>query len=196
MTCPMKEIGSGAEHCPYDWLAIHDGRDENAPIIGQFCGMGKFPFSIIGNFSISVRIFGQLFTLFPFCRNIPAHVRGVRFVASWAPAQQWLSLQRRKLAGPCRTGWSEERAVRLAFEFDRLETNKCLGRNIFERGALVPAKHVLQLSHSRRRERNRSTLFPKVSWIIGFARPNSSKADRRRESSKFVLTFPPETSSS
>lgn len=51
MTCPMKEIGSGAEHCPYDWLAIHDGRDEYAPIIGQFCGMGKFPFSIIGNFN-------------------------------------------------------------------------------------------------------------------------------------------------
>ena len=45
----MKEIGSGAEHCPYDYLAIHDGRDETAPIIGQFCGMGKFPFSIIGN---------------------------------------------------------------------------------------------------------------------------------------------------
>ena len=44
----MKEIGSGQEHCPYDWLAVHDGKDENAPIIGQFCGMGKFPFSIIG----------------------------------------------------------------------------------------------------------------------------------------------------
>lgn len=50
MTCPMKEIGSGPEHCPHDYLAVHDGRDENAPIIGQFCGMGKFPFSIIGNF--------------------------------------------------------------------------------------------------------------------------------------------------
>ncbi|KAG5667749.1 hypothetical protein PVAND_015719 [Polypedilum vanderplanki] len=48
ITCPMKEIGSGPEHCPYDWLAVHDGRDENSPIIGQFCGMGKFPFSIIG----------------------------------------------------------------------------------------------------------------------------------------------------
>jgi CUB domain len=46
----MKEIGSGPEHCPYDYLAVHDGRDEMAPIIGQFCGMGKFPFSIIGNF--------------------------------------------------------------------------------------------------------------------------------------------------
>lgn len=48
----MKEVGSGPEHCPYDWLAVHDGRDENAPIIGQFCGMGKFPFSIIGNLNI------------------------------------------------------------------------------------------------------------------------------------------------
>jgi hypothetical protein len=52
MTCPMKEIGSGDWHCPYDWLAIHDGRDENAPLIGKFCGMGKFPFSIIGKCSI------------------------------------------------------------------------------------------------------------------------------------------------
>jgi len=50
----MKEIGSGPEHCPYDWLAVHDGRDENAPVIGQFCGMGKFPFSIIGNFMINL----------------------------------------------------------------------------------------------------------------------------------------------
>lgn len=48
MTCPMKEIGSGSEHCPYDWLAVYDGRDEFAPPIGKFCGMGKFPFSIIG----------------------------------------------------------------------------------------------------------------------------------------------------
>lgn len=52
MTCPMKEIGSGPEHCPYDWLAVHDGLDENAPLIGQFCGMGKFPFSIIGKETI------------------------------------------------------------------------------------------------------------------------------------------------
>lgn len=48
MTCPMREIGSSQEHCPYDWLAVYDGRDEHAPLIGKFCGMGKFPFSIIG----------------------------------------------------------------------------------------------------------------------------------------------------
>ncbi|XP_059622323.1 uncharacterized protein LOC132265607 [Phlebotomus argentipes] len=48
MTCPMREIGSGVEHCPYDWLAVYDGRDEHASLIGRFCGMGKFPFSIIG----------------------------------------------------------------------------------------------------------------------------------------------------
>jgi hypothetical protein len=53
----MKEIGSGAEHCPHDWLAIHDGRDETAPLIGQFCGMGKFPFSIIGNIQYPIRLF-------------------------------------------------------------------------------------------------------------------------------------------
>lgn len=48
MTCPMREIGSGSNHCPYDWLAIYDGRDESAPLIGKFCGVGKFPYSIIG----------------------------------------------------------------------------------------------------------------------------------------------------
>ncbi|XP_026468418.1 uncharacterized protein LOC113372307 isoform X2 [Ctenocephalides felis] len=48
MTCPMRPIGSGADHCPYDWLSVFDGRDDQAPLIGTFCGMGKFPHSIIG----------------------------------------------------------------------------------------------------------------------------------------------------
>ncbi|XP_039954213.1 uncharacterized protein LOC120770697 [Bactrocera tryoni] len=48
MTCPIRPIGSGKEHCPYDWLAVYDGRDEHSPLIGKFCGLGKFPFSIIG----------------------------------------------------------------------------------------------------------------------------------------------------
>ncbi|XP_058796323.1 cubilin [Phymastichus coffea] len=48
MTCPMRPISSGAEHCPYDYLRIYDGLNESAPVIGTFCGMGKFPYSIIG----------------------------------------------------------------------------------------------------------------------------------------------------
>lgn len=56
MTCPMREIGSGSNHCPYDWLAVYDGRDEHAPLIGKFCGVGKFPYSIIGEW-ISFRFF-------------------------------------------------------------------------------------------------------------------------------------------
>lgn len=63
MTCPMKEIGHGELHCPYDWLAIHDGRDENAPLIGKFCGMGKFPFSIIGKW-LNIRSVPTVFILF------------------------------------------------------------------------------------------------------------------------------------
>lgn len=50
MTCPMREIGSGSNHCPFDWLAVYDGRDEHAPLIGKFCGVGKFPYSIIGKY--------------------------------------------------------------------------------------------------------------------------------------------------
>ncbi|XP_017875544.1 uncharacterized protein LOC108622278 [Ceratina calcarata] len=48
MTCPMRPISSGSEHCPYDYLRVYDGKDENSPTIGTFCGMGKFPYSIIG----------------------------------------------------------------------------------------------------------------------------------------------------
>ncbi|CAB0014019.1 unnamed protein product, partial [Nesidiocoris tenuis] len=72
MTCPMRPISSGgflvfhttrhhresdcelganprgAEHCPYDYIKIYDGKDASYPVIGTFCGMGKFPYSIIG----------------------------------------------------------------------------------------------------------------------------------------------------
>ncbi|XP_061712903.1 uncharacterized protein LOC133521832 [Cydia pomonella] len=48
MTCPMRPITSGAENCPYDYIKIYDGKDESAFVIGTFCGMGKFPYSIIG----------------------------------------------------------------------------------------------------------------------------------------------------
>lgn len=39
---------AGAEHCPYDYIKIYDGKDVTFPVIGTFCGMGKFPYSIIG----------------------------------------------------------------------------------------------------------------------------------------------------
>ncbi|KAI5723546.1 hypothetical protein M8J76_007896 [Diaphorina citri] len=48
MTCPMRPISSGAKYCPYDYLRVYDGKDANSPVIGTFCGMGKFPYSIIG----------------------------------------------------------------------------------------------------------------------------------------------------
>ncbi|XP_049948096.1 uncharacterized protein LOC126456385 [Schistocerca serialis cubense] len=48
MTCPMRPISSGAENCPYDYIKVYDGKNESAPVIGVFCGMGHFPYSIIG----------------------------------------------------------------------------------------------------------------------------------------------------
>ncbi|VVC86579.1 unnamed protein product, partial [Leptidea sinapis] len=48
MTCPMRPITSGSENCPYDYIRIYDGKDESSTVIGTFCGMGKFPYSIIG----------------------------------------------------------------------------------------------------------------------------------------------------
>lgn len=38
----------GQENCPYDYIKIYDGKNELSPVIGTFCGMGKFPYSIIG----------------------------------------------------------------------------------------------------------------------------------------------------
>lgn len=38
----------GQENCPYDYIKIYDGKNEFSPVIGTFCGMGKFPYSIIG----------------------------------------------------------------------------------------------------------------------------------------------------
>ncbi|XP_074095188.1 cubilin homolog isoform X1 [Cotesia typhae] len=48
MTCPMRPISSGSQHCPFDYIRVYDGINETAPVIGTFCGMGKFPYSIIG----------------------------------------------------------------------------------------------------------------------------------------------------
>lgn len=39
---------SGAEYCPYDYIKIYDGKNSSSPEIGTFCGMGKFPHSIVG----------------------------------------------------------------------------------------------------------------------------------------------------
>lgn len=41
-------LSPGAKYCPYDYLRVYDGKDANSPVIGTFCGMGKFPYSIIG----------------------------------------------------------------------------------------------------------------------------------------------------
>lgn len=38
----------GAEYCPYDYIKIYDGKNASSPEIGTFCGMGKFPHSIVG----------------------------------------------------------------------------------------------------------------------------------------------------
>ncbi|KAF4521706.1 hypothetical protein B566_EDAN013004 [Ephemera danica] len=46
MTCPMRPIS--ASDCPYDYIRVYDGKDETGKVIGTFCGMGKFPYSIIG----------------------------------------------------------------------------------------------------------------------------------------------------
>ena len=44
----MKELTTAAVECPHDYIKLYDGVDEYSPLIGQFCGIGSFPVSIIG----------------------------------------------------------------------------------------------------------------------------------------------------
>ena len=44
----VKELTTGVDDCPHDFIRLHDGVDEYSPLIGQFCGVGSFPVSIIG----------------------------------------------------------------------------------------------------------------------------------------------------
>ncbi|CAG0888685.1 unnamed protein product [Cyprideis torosa] len=46
MQCPI--IPLSHTDCPYDVLHIHDGKTENDPLIGSFCGLGSMPFSVVG----------------------------------------------------------------------------------------------------------------------------------------------------
>jgi len=44
--CPVKPISNdcvGGDH-----LKVYDGKDDKSPLIGIFCGVGKFPVSLIG----------------------------------------------------------------------------------------------------------------------------------------------------
>ncbi|XP_071443297.1 uncharacterized protein [Hetaerina americana] len=44
MTCPMRPITS----CPYDLVRVWDWAGETPVVIGTFCGVGRFPHSIVG----------------------------------------------------------------------------------------------------------------------------------------------------
>nr|CAH0112384.1 unnamed protein product [Daphnia galeata] len=44
--CPLRPIGE--ETCPHDFIRVYDGNSESAVVIGTFCGIGRFPFSIVG----------------------------------------------------------------------------------------------------------------------------------------------------
>lgn len=44
--CPLRPISE--ETCPHDYIRVYDGNSESSVIIGTFCGIGRFPFSIVG----------------------------------------------------------------------------------------------------------------------------------------------------
>ncbi|KAK3880591.1 hypothetical protein Pcinc_014912 [Petrolisthes cinctipes] len=46
MMCPMKPLST---NCDCDYIRVYDGKNKDAPLIGTFCGMGRFPHSIIGS---------------------------------------------------------------------------------------------------------------------------------------------------
>ena len=48
LVCEVRELRTDGE-CPRDYIKLYDGVDEFSPLIGQFCGIGSFPVSIIGS---------------------------------------------------------------------------------------------------------------------------------------------------
>ncbi|KAE8747044.1 hypothetical protein FOCC_FOCC006299 [Frankliniella occidentalis] len=83
---------AGAENCPHDFLRVYDGRDERAPLVGVFCGMGRFPYSIIGTGS-------ALLVEFVTSAAGPLLHSGFHFnVGSWPGRNQTAAA---RLPGPC-----------------------------------------------------------------------------------------------
>ena len=48
LLCEVRELRTDGV-CPRDYIKLYDGVDEFSPLIGQFCGIGSFPVSIIGS---------------------------------------------------------------------------------------------------------------------------------------------------
>ena len=48
LLCEVRELRTDGV-CPHDYINLYDGVDEYSPLIGQFCGIGSFPVSIIGS---------------------------------------------------------------------------------------------------------------------------------------------------
>ena len=83
----VRELVTGAENCPYDWVRLYDGVDEYSPLIGHFCGTGSFP---------------RFFAMFISLQITEAQVnnRKLKQALPWVcilpcrtPSQHWLWLQ-------------------------------------------------------------------------------------------------------
>ena len=46
ISCPIRPVSSGP--CPFDRIRVYDGPTNESQLIGEFCGAGRFPFSIVG----------------------------------------------------------------------------------------------------------------------------------------------------
>jgi len=162
MTCPIRPIGSGNEHCPFDWLAVYDGRDEHSPLIGKFCGLGKFPFSIIGEFSGWRETRPVDLNNLHIRRHLPVHVCGVCDFAGGSAAQHGLPFQRWQLARPCGDRRDQARGLRLAPQLGLTEGQQRQRGHLPQHRPLVPAEHLLQLPHQRTCRRDCAPLLPQV----------------------------------
>uniref|UniRef100_T1JBN0 CUB domain-containing protein n=1 Tax=Strigamia maritima TaxID=126957 RepID=T1JBN0_STRMM len=91
IVCPMRPVTT---NCPGDYLRIHDGWTETSPVIGTFCGTGRFPYAITGT---STRL------LVVFVSTLTGPMLNTGFHFSVGPNPKWVGPGATKVNGSCST---------------------------------------------------------------------------------------------
>uniref|UniRef100_T1JCM0 CUB domain-containing protein n=1 Tax=Strigamia maritima TaxID=126957 RepID=T1JCM0_STRMM len=89
IVCPLRPI---TNNCPGDYLRIYDGWTEDSPVIGTFCGSGRFPYAITGSGN-------RLLVMFVSTRAGPMLNTGFHF--NVGPNPKWVGPGAAKINGSC-----------------------------------------------------------------------------------------------
>ena len=90
----VRELVTGSENCPYDWVRLYDGVDEYSPLIGHFCGIGSFPrfmMILIGLIQSCHKVIVNLLQVNN--RNFKQALPRVYIIPCRTPLKHWLWLQ-------------------------------------------------------------------------------------------------------